>query len=55
MIFFGDLENIGFEFNPYYPCVANSITVLKQHMVIFHVDDVMPINANPKVNDKSKR
>ena len=36
--FCGDLENIGFEFNPSDTCVSNRINVGKQHTVIFHVD-----------------
>ena len=31
--FCGDLENIGFDFNPYDPCVSNRIKVFKQHTV----------------------
>ena len=52
--FCGDLENIGFEFNTYNPCVANRIKVGKQHTVIFYVDNIMPSNVNPKVNDNFK-
>ena len=49
-----DLENIVFEFNPYYPCVDIRIKVGKQHTVKLHVDDFMSSNVNPKVNDKFK-
>ena len=35
-----DLENYGFEFNPYDPCVANKIVNGKQQTILFHVDDV---------------
>ena len=49
--FCGDLENIGFEFNPYDPYVTDRIKVCKQHTVRFHVDDFMYSNMNPKVND----
>ena len=52
--FCGDLENIGYEFNPYNPCVANRITVWKQQTVRFHVDDAMPSHVNPKINYKFK-
>ena len=31
--FRSDLENIGFEFNPYDPCVANRIVSEKQHTI----------------------
>ena len=47
-----DLETIGFEFNPYDPCVANRIKNEKQHTVRFHVDDIMSSHVNKKVNDK---
>jgi hypothetical protein len=36
-----DLESVGFEFNPYDPCVANRLIDGKQHTVMFHVDDLM--------------
>ena len=49
---FGDLENIGFEFNPYDPCVANRIQAGKQQTVRLHVENVMSSHVNPKVNDK---
>ena len=52
--FCGYLGNIGFEFNPYNPCVANRIRVGKQHTFIFHVDDVISSHVNPKVNYKFK-
>ena len=37
----GDLEEIGFEFNPYDPCIANRIVKKKQQTIRFHVDDIM--------------
>ena len=52
--FCGDLENIGFEFNPYYPCVSNRIKVGKQHTVRFHVDEVISSHIKPKVNGNLK-
>ena len=52
--FCGDLEKVGFEFNPYYPCVTNRIKFGKKHTVIFHMDNVMPIHVNPNVNYKFK-
>ena len=48
------LVNIGFEINPYNPCVASRIKVDKQHTVLFHVDNSMPIHMNHKFNYKSK-
>ena len=50
----GNLKNIVFEFNTYYPCVYNRIKVGKQHTVIFYVDNVMSSHVNPNVNDKFK-
>ena len=47
-----DLESVGFEFNPYDPCVANRQVHGKQHTVRFHVDDLMSSHVNKKVNDK---
>ena len=47
-----DLENIGFIFNPYDPCVANRVISGSQHTIRFHVDDVMSSHENPKVNDE---
>ena len=41
-------------FNPYNPCVANMIKVAKQHIVRFHVDDVIASRVNTNVNDKFK-
>ena len=52
--FCGDLENILFEFNPYYPCVANSIKVGNQHTVRFHVYNVMYSHVNLEVNNNFK-
>ena len=52
--FRSDLENIGFTFNPYDPCVANRIAngTGKQQTVCFHVDDLKSSHVDPKVNDK---
>jgi hypothetical protein len=47
-----DIEEIGFEINPYDPCVANRIIQGKQHTVTWHVDDLKSSHANPRVNDK---
>jgi hypothetical protein len=49
--FHGDLEGIGFESNPYDPCVANRTVSHKQHTVRFHVDNLMLSHMGPKVND----
>ena len=45
-----DLEGIGFEFNPYDPCVANRIVREKQHTIRFHVDDLMSSHVDDLVN-----
>ena len=50
--FRGDLEVIGFKFNPYDLCVANRKKHGAQQTVRFHVDDLMSSHVNPKVNDK---
>ena len=42
----GDLEAIGFQVNPYDPCVANRIVKNRQHTVIWHVDDLKSTRAN---------
>ena len=47
-----DLESIGFQFNPYDPCVANNTVYGKQHTVRFHVDDLMSSHMDKKVNDQ---
>ena len=36
----GDLENMGFEINPYNPCVANKMINGSQMTVTWHVDDL---------------
>ena len=46
----GDLESIGFEFNPYDPCIANRMIKGKQHTVRFHVDDLMSSHVSADVN-----
>ena len=35
-----DLEEIGFEINPYDPCVANKMVDGKQLTITWHVDDL---------------
>ena len=51
---FVGLEDIGFEFNTYYPCVANRIKFGRQHKVILYVDYVMFSHIKPKANYKLK-
>ena len=50
--FKGDLESIGFKFNPYDPCVANRIVKGNQQTIRFHVDDLMSSHIDKRVNDK---
>ena len=47
-----DLEEHGFKFNPYDPCVANKMVNGKQQTVRFHVDDLMSSHEDKRVNDK---
>jgi hypothetical protein len=47
-----DLKTIGFEVNPYDPCVANRMVNGIQHTVTLHVDDVKSSIANPTVSDE---
>jgi len=46
-----DLEEEGFEFNPYDPCIANRMVRGKQHTIRFHVDDLLSSHVDSKVND----
>ena len=45
-----DLKNIGFDFNPYDPCVCNQIINGNQHTVRFHMDNLMSSHKHEKVN-----
>jgi hypothetical protein len=47
-----DIESIGFEVNPYDPCVANCIVKGKQHTVSWHVNDLKCSHVNSKVNNQ---
>jgi hypothetical protein len=47
-----DIESIGFEVNPYDPCVAHRIVNGKQHTVSWHVDDLKSSHVDNKVNDQ---
>ena len=48
----GNLEEMGFIFNPYDPCVANRIKSDKQHTVVFHVNNLKSSHVDTKVNDE---
>ena len=45
-----DLESIGFEVNPYDPCVANKTVQGSQMTVVWHVDDLKVSHVKPDVN-----
>ena len=45
------LEQEGFKFNPYGPCVPNRERSGSQHTVLFHVDDLKSSHKDLKVND----
>jgi len=50
-LFSSNLMAIGFEINPYDPCVMNRIKEDNQHTVKFHVDDPMSSTEVVLVND----
>jgi hypothetical protein len=37
----GELQSMGFEINPYNPCIANKMVNGSQMMIRWHVDDLM--------------
>ena len=47
----GDLEDLGFEINPYDPCVANKMINGKQITVCWHVDDLKVSHEDETVLD----
>jgi hypothetical protein len=46
-----DLEDTGFKFHPYDPCIANRKVNGSTHTIKFHVDDLMSSHKDPNVND----
>ena len=46
-----DLIKIGFRFNSYDPCIANRMKNRQQHMIRFHVDNLMSSHIDPCVKD----
>jgi len=50
--FRASVERIGYEVNPYDPCVANKVLCGKQHTISWHVDDIKSSHVDPKVNDE---
>jgi hypothetical protein len=50
-----DLEDIGFIFNPYDPCVANKKVQGSQQTILFHVDDLKLSHKMKSVNDQFEK
>jgi hypothetical protein len=50
-----DLEDNGFIFNPYDPCVANKKVQGSQQTIVFHVDDLKSSHKSKLVNDKFEK
>jgi hypothetical protein len=50
-----DLENIGFIFNPYDPCVANRKVQGLQQTTLFHVDNLKSSHKMKSVNDQFEK
>ena len=50
--FKNDLEEQGFKFNPYDPCVANRMIKGSQHTILFHVDHLKCSHKKKTVNDE---
>jgi hypothetical protein len=47
--FIANLASLGFDINPYDPCVANKIINGKQITICWHVDDLLIGHVNPVV------
>ena len=47
-----DLEDQGFEVNPYDPCVANKMINGSQFTIVWHVDDLKMSHKDPHVVTK---
>jgi cytochrome c553 len=50
-----DLEDNGFVFNPYGPCVANKKVQGSQQTIVFHVDDLKASHKSKSVNNKFEK
>jgi len=50
-----DLEEEGFKFNPYDPCVANRMINGSQQTICFHVDDLKSSHKMSQVNDEFEK
>jgi hypothetical protein len=49
-----DIEDIGFNVNPYDPCIANRMINGKHHTISWHVDDVKSRYIDKPVKDESQ-
>jgi len=47
-----ELEEVGFQFISYDPCVADRMVKGKQHTIRFHVDAILSSYIDPNVNDE---
>jgi hypothetical protein len=47
-----DIEDIGFEINPYDPCVVNQMIDGYQHTLTWHVDDLKSSHVDSRVNNE---
>jgi hypothetical protein len=52
LLFYKKLTTIGFQLNPYDPCVANGTINGKQHTITWHVDDLKSSHEDARVNDE---
>jgi hypothetical protein len=50
-----DLEDNGFIFNPYNPCLANKKVQGSQQTIVFHLDDLTSSHKSKLVNDKFEK
>jgi Reverse transcriptase (RNA-dependent DNA polymerase) len=50
-----DLEDIGFIFNPYDPCVANRKVQGSQQTILFHLDNLKSSHKTKAVNNRFKK
>ena len=46
------IKHLGFEINPYYPCVANRTIGNNQQTIFWHFDYCNISHVDPKFNDK---
>ena len=51
--FCSDLEEIEFQFNEYDPCISTKLEKGSQHLIRFHVNDILSSDVLPQVNDNS--